>query len=80
MARFQKTLEAPVSLRGLGVHSGRDASVRLVPASEDGYDGTVSLESGGTDWHVVITPPGETWKLRGRWNPLKKPRISLPTD
>lgn len=58
--------------------SGKDANTELVPVGERQFAGKIELEAGGIDWHVVVTPPGETWKLRGRWNPLTTPRLVLP--
>ena len=60
--------------------SGKDASVRLMPESGRRYTGKIELESGGIDWHVVVTPPGEIWKLRGRWNPFTTPQLILPAE
>lgn len=60
--------------------AGKDATTRLLPAAERQFRGRIALETGGLDWHVVVTPPGDTWKLRGRWNPLTKPRLTLPAE
>lgn len=79
--------DAPVgdvgSLKLALVHptlAGKDASTELLPAAERVYSGRIRLDTGGIDWHVVVTPPGETWKLRGRWNPLVTPQCVLPAD
>ena len=58
--------------------SGKDARAQLMPVGERQFTGKLEVEDGGIDWHVVVTPPGETWKLRGRWNPLTAPQLTLP--
>ena len=60
--------------------AGKDASTELLPTAERRYTGKIEVKNGGIDWHVVVTPPGETWKLRGRWNPLTTPRLVLPAE
>ena len=54
-----------------------DASVQLESVGKNAFSGVMPLKAGGIDWHVIVMPPSETWKLRGRWNPLNNPRITL---
>jgi hypothetical protein len=57
--------------------SEQDATIQLDDEGNRTFAGNVKLESGNVDWHVVVSPPGETWKLRGRWNPVVVPQLTL---
>jgi hypothetical protein len=61
--------------------SEQDATIQLDDEGNRTFAGNVKLEAGNVDWHVVVSPPGETWKLRGRWNPVVVPQLTLaPAD
>lgn len=61
--------------------SEQDASVQLDNIGSNTFAGELApLSSGNVDWHVIVTPPGETWKLKGRWNPLINPELVLVAD
>jgi hypothetical protein len=58
--------------------SSQDASASLEAVAERRFEGPLPLDSSGAvAWHVVVAPPGETWKVRGRWNPYNQPEYVL---
>ncbi|MEN8176078.1 MAG: FixH family protein [Pseudomonadota bacterium] len=59
--------------------SAEDRSLNLKSLGNGRYEGTLAGVR-PSNWHVSVTPPEKTWKLRARWMLPAQPRLVLTAD
>ena len=58
----------------------QDRKLRLVKNAAGAFESDEVSDIASANWHLTITPPEETWKLSGRWNPREQTPITLPRN
>ena len=57
--------------------SNRDVEFELKNIGGGFYTSSEGIEDQSVNWNVLITPPEEKWRLRGRWKPLTQKSITI---
>jgi hypothetical protein len=56
----------------------QDRKLRLEKSATGFFESDAAPDVAGANWHVTVSPPGETWKLSDRWDPQQQPALALP--
>jgi len=55
-----------------------DRQVSLVKSANGAFSSEPAPPLPSANWHLIVEPPEETWRLRTRWNPTGYASIELP--